>query len=179
MPDTDTQTTEQTPEDDKSKGEGTDWSEFTKALEADGLKPGQVAERLAASRRWEERAKANQEQLEALKKSQMSDTEKAIEEAKAAGRAEAHGEVGQRLAAAEIKAALAGVVEDPASIVEDLNLAKYVTDKGDVDTEAVKALAEKFQKLSPGKGSADLKQGTRGKAAGGEQDDGEKWFRSL
>lgn len=115
----------------------------------------------AEARKWETRAKENKtaaEELDKLRKASQSEQEKAIEAAKDEGRKSATAEVGQKLAAAEIKAALTGVVKNPAGIVEDLNLTKYVTADGDVDEDAVKALKAKYEaELKPGKpgGSAD------------------------
>jgi len=54
----------------------------------------------------------------------------------------------QRMARAEVKAALAGVVEDPESIIEDLNLARFVSDDGDVDNDAINALKSKYATFS-------------------------------
>lgn len=104
----------------------------------------------AQARENEKRAKSNAsaaQELEKLKASMMSETEKAVAEAEARGRASAVSEVGQRVAAAEIKAALTGIVPDPGDIVEDLNLARYVTDSGEVDTKAVAALKKKYEGL--------------------------------
>lgn len=102
------------------------------------------------SRRQEDRAKANANaarELEELKKSQQTDAERAVAEAEQRGRAAVLAEYGQRLAAAEIKAALAGIVPDPALVLEDLNLARYVTETGDVNTEAVDALKARWTSI--------------------------------
>jgi len=109
------------------------------------------------ARENEKRAKSNAsaaKELEQLKASMMSETEKAVAEAEARGRAAAVSEVGQRIAAAEIKAALTGIVPDPGDIVEDLNLARYVTDSGDVDTKAIAALKKKYEALKTPPASA-------------------------
>jgi len=121
----------------------------------------------ALARKHESQAKANAtkaKEFDQLKASQMSETEKAVEEAKQAGRAEAMAETGKVLAAAEIRVALTGVVSDPAEIVEDLDLSKYLTDTGEVDTEKVEKLRRKYEAMAkPVKGSGpDLKQGNRG-----------------
>lgn len=132
----------------------------------------------ALARKHEDQAKRNAKaakELEQLKRSQMDENEKAIAEAEERGRTAARLEVAEKLAAAEIKAELKGVVDDPAAIVEDLNLRKYVTDDGEVDSDAIVQLREKFSRLaksdssssngsagSTGKGSPDLKQGVRG-----------------
>lgn len=117
----------------------------------------------ALARKHEDRSKKATAELEKLKKAQMSESEQALTEAEERGRKAATAEAGQKLAAAEIKAALAGVVPDPKLIVEDLNLAKYVNDDGDVDDEAVKVLKEKYVALAkPGKARGDGDGGSRG-----------------
>lgn len=54
----------------------------------------------------------------------------------------------QRLARAEIKASLAGVVDNPESIIEDLNLSRFVGEDGEVDAAAVLALRNKYAGFS-------------------------------
>lgn len=106
----------------------------------------------AIARKHEDRAKANYpavKELEELKKSQMSDTERAVKEAEERGRIGAASEFGQKIAAAELKAALAGLIPDPQGVIEDLNLAKFVTENGDVDLAAVTALKEKYAAIAP------------------------------
>lgn len=95
----------------------------------------------------EKTAKAANAELEKLRKAAMSDQEKAVAVARDEGRSEATKAAGERLAAAEIKAALTGVVPDPMAIVEDLALGRYVTEDGDVDAAAVTKLAEKYAAL--------------------------------
>lgn len=138
---------------------------------AAGDKPdleAEVAKWKALARKHEGNAKSNSDaakELAALKAANQSDTEKAVTEAEQRGRSAATSELAQRIAAAEVRAALTGVVADPASIVEDLNLAKYVTDTGDVDQEAVTALRKKYESIAPKVPSPDLKQGKQGSGA--------------
>lgn len=126
----------------------------------------EVAKWKELSRKNESRASANAEaakELAALKAANQTDNEKAIAEAEQRGRSAATAEVAQKLAAAEVRAALTGVVPDPAAIVEDLNLAKYVTETGDVNQEAVTALRTKYASMVPVKPpTPDLKQGDQG-----------------
>ncbi len=103
-------------------------------------------------------------ELEELRKAHQTESEKALDEARSEGRREA----ATMVAAAKIEAALTNIVPDPASIVEDLNLAKYVTDKGDVDTDAIAALKAKYEALKPtgnsdkgNKSHPDMGQGRR------------------
>lgn len=53
----------------------------------------------------------------------------------------------ERVARAEIKAALAGVVDDADAVIEDLNLARFIGLDGDIDENAVAALRIKYQSL--------------------------------
>lgn len=123
------------------------------------------------ARKQEARAKANaeaQKKLEELQKTQMSDQERAVAEAEQRGRQAATSEVGKKIAAAELKAALTGIVQNPAAFVDDLDLSRYVTDTGDVDDDAIKSLAEKYREAfaatgqGNGAGRPDLRQGHRG-----------------
>jgi hypothetical protein len=125
----------------------------------------------ALARKHEQRATSNAaaaKELEKLKKSQMSDTEKAVTEAEERGRNTARLEAGEKVAAAEIKAALKGVVPDPAAIVEDLNLKRYLTDDGEVDDDAVEKLRTKYEAAFKSNGKTkdgdkpDLGQGDKG-----------------
>jgi hypothetical protein len=99
------------------------------------------------ARKNEDKAKANAaaaKELEALKASQMSETEKAVAEAEQRGRQQATTAAAGKLAAAEVRAALTGVVPDPAAIIEDLDMSRYVTADGDVDEAAVAKLRDKY-----------------------------------
>lgn len=105
----------------------------------------------ALARKHERQSKANAAELEKLRKAGLSDQEKAIEEAREAGRAEAAKATATKLAAAELKAA--GIPKD---IVEDLDLTKFLDEEGEVDTDKVEAHAKKYSSLTkPGPGSAD------------------------
>lgn len=129
----------------------------------------EIAKWKALARKNEDRAKENAakaREYEALKAAQMTETEKAVADAMAAGRAEALSAVGQRLAAAEIRAALTGIVPDPSAIAEDLDLSRYVDDAGEVDAAKVQALADKFASFAPKPGGPDLGAGNRGTPAG-------------
>lgn len=119
----------------------------------------------AMARKHERDAKKATRELEQVRKANQTDQEKAIEAAKDEGRKSALTEAGQRLAGAEIKAALSGVVPDPKAIVEDLNLAKYVNDDGEVDEDAVKALREKYAALNGGRKGQSFDGGAKDKDA--------------
>jgi hypothetical protein len=95
------------------------------------------------SRKQEERAKANAaaaKELEQLRAAQMSEAEKIAAEAESRGRSAALAEVGQRLVRAEFAARSAGRIG--ADVLDDLNLAKFLTEDGEPDTAAIdKAVA--------------------------------------
>lgn len=95
------------------------------------------------SRKQEERAKANAaaaKELEQFRASQMSETEKVAAEAEKRGRSAALAEVGQRLVRAEFAARSAGRIGD--DVLDDLNLAKFLTEDGEPDLKAIdKAVA--------------------------------------
>ncbi|MFE9624287.1 hypothetical protein [Streptomyces sp. NPDC006527] len=137
--------------DDSDTDDGDEWSTVVKQWKAEGLKPAQIAERLKASRKWEQRAKKNSEaatELARLKREGMSETEAAV----AAARAEERVKGGERIARSAFLAAAKGRIPNPAEVVEDINLKKYVDDEGDVDDEAIAALVDK---LAPSKSGKD------------------------
>lgn len=168
--------------DDTTTDDSTDDSTSTDAPEtgADDTSTDDLANEVekwkAMSKKNEAQAKANAKaakELEKLRAESMSETEKAVAEAEQRGRTAALTEAGERLAAAEIKAALATIVEDPAQIVEDLNLRKYLTDEGEVDAEAVGKLRTKYEAIArPGRPAGSADGGARG-------DDSKKRAASL
>lgn len=97
------------------------------------------------------------EAAEAARLAALSDADRRVEEARLAGKEEATKGFGAVLAAAKIEAALTGIVPDPAAIVEDLNVARYLTEAGEVDTAKVAELRAKYVALAkaPTAGSAD------------------------
>ena len=103
------------------------------------------------ARKHEDRAKTNQKavsELETLRQSQMSDQEKALEDARTTSRAETLREIGAHLVTAEFRAQAAGrlTAEQVAELVEDIDMTKYLTETGEVDAERV---ARKVEALAP------------------------------
>jgi len=99
----------------------------------------QVAYWKHQARRHESTSKKNHEELETLRKQGMSDQERAVEEAREAGRNEANAAATVRVVAAELKAA--GV---PADDIADLDLSKFLTSEGEVDADKVSATGARF-----------------------------------
>jgi len=81
-----------------------------------------------------------------LEEASKTELEKAQEAARLAD--ERASKAVESIAAAEIKAALTGIVDDPAAIIEDLNVSKFTKD-GAVDTEAITALRGKYAAMLP------------------------------
>lgn len=124
----------------------------------------------AQARKHEERAKANAKaakELEDFKRQTMSETEKAIDEARTAGRREALTEAGSRIAAAEFRAAASGRMglEQIETLLDGVNLARFVNDDGDVDRSAVSkfvdGIAPQPTENQPAVPLLDLGQGAR------------------
>lgn len=124
----------------------------------------QALDRMKAERNEaQKQLKALQKDLDQLRQAQMSESEKAVAEAEARGRATAAAEFGQKLAAARFvaEAARRNAEFDATAVLEDLNLAKYVTDDGEPDTKGLAAVVERLvpEKAAPAGprfGNADL-----------------------
>lgn len=106
------------------------------------------------ARDWEKKAKADERarrvaenELKKLREQGMSDAEKAIEKARSEALAEgekaAMSKVGRALVAAEARAALAGRRDDADDLIEDLDIAKFLTEDGQPDKARLKAWAER------------------------------------
>jgi hypothetical protein len=103
------------------------------------LKVAQAA--LESERKQHEKA---QRALAQAKQAQMSEAEKAIAAARDEGRAEASRAAGRRLAAAEFRALASGRLADPAALLEDINLDRFVGDDGEPDQDAISHAVERL-----------------------------------
>jgi hypothetical protein len=115
------------------------------------------------SRKNEQQAKANAQaakELEEFKKSQLSDTEKLIESARAETAKQLKTEFATKLVDSELKAALNSRIMDGAALLE-FNKNSFITDEGDVDTEAIQSWVEAHSKSATAP-APDLGQGSRG-----------------
>lgn len=124
-------------------------TDATSATPADG-ESAEVAKWKAMARKHEDAEKALAKKLADVQQAQMTESEKAIETARSEGRTEAKREGATKVAAAELRAALkeAGVA-DPSGVIDALDLAKFVTDDGDIDDSAVAATKATFAALAP------------------------------
>jgi hypothetical protein len=122
---------------------------------------------LAEARKWEQRAKENhgaKKELDDLKKSGMTELEKAVAEATEAGKAEARREAAAQLVDARIEAAAANRLSELqlAQLLEGIDRARFLTEDGQVDAEKVKKFVDA---VAPATAPADLGQGNRGSGA--------------
>lgn len=137
----------------------------------EGGKRALEAERKARSEA-EKAAKAATAELEKLRKLTMSETEKAIAEAKASARAELMAEVGAERVENAVRAATAGRNVDADALLDGLDRARFLTDDGKPDTqkitEWVDRIAPKGQ-TPPKPAAKDIGQGARPGATGASQ----------
>lgn len=165
MPDTDASTdapTSATDADaDKAAGDSTDWKAEAEKWQS-------------LARKHEDRAKANAgaaKELDEFRRQSMSEQERAIEAARAEGRAEAAAQLGGRLAEAEFRAVAAGRMSDDqlSTLLEGVNLARFVGENGEIDRAAVArfvdGIAPKQQDEPKVPAFPDLGQGARTDAA--------------
>lgn len=125
---------------------------------------------LAESRKHEARAKANAaaaKELESLRASSMTDLERATQQARDEGRAEALRVANSKLVSAEIRAAAAGRPIDVAALIEGIDPGRFVTDDGDVDTAAITSWLDRIAPAADPASSGprrvvDFGQGVRG-----------------
>lgn len=103
----------------------------------------------AEARKWEQRAKENRQaatELEKQRQATMTESEKAIAEAEARGRTSAATEYGTRLARSEFDA-LAGrrnAEFDTSAALEFVDLTKFLTEDGDLNSKAIQAAVERL-----------------------------------
>lgn len=126
----------------------------------DAGKKALAAERTRA-KTAEAKAKALEAELEEIKRSQMTDQEKAIAEARAAARSEALAEAASAVAAAEFRAAAAGRLDDDQveTLLAGLDVAAFTTE-GQVDKTKISEFMSKFAPEAQSR-SVDRGQGSR------------------
>lgn len=144
---------------DTATDAGTDTGTTQQAGQADLGDAGQRA--LAEERRAR---KAAERDLAALRKASMTEQEKAVSEAKAAGLAEAQKAAGPRLVRAEFRAAATNRVDKGTldAYLEDVDLSKFLGDDGEPDVKAIEA---RIKRLGGGDGRTNFDGGPRGGTA--------------
>lgn len=115
------------------------------------------------SRKNEQQAKANAQaakELEELKRSQLSETERLIQQAKEETQRSVKQEFAQKLVDAELKAALNGKVLDGGALLE-FNKNQFITEDGEIDSTSIHSWVEAHSKPAAAP-APDLGQGVRG-----------------
>ena len=115
--------------------------------------------------------KADSEELTRLRKETESATEKAVREAREQAAAEERARVAPQAVRAEFKAAAKGVLTDAQrdAFLEDADLTKYLTDKGEVDVDKV---AKKVEALAPAKPEKEKPRAPRDTGQGNRSEGG-------
>ena len=117
------------------------------------------------ARKHEKAFKDTSKELEGFKAQSMTEQEKAIAEAKQTGMNEAKSLFGAKLVASEIKVGLNGRIDEDSfqKLINRLNVNSFLTDDGDVDTDAVSELVKALiPEDDTKKKSLNLGQGSRG-----------------
>jgi hypothetical protein len=115
------------------------------------------------SRKNEQQAKANAQaakELEELRRSQLSDTDRLIEQTKTETAREIRTEFAQKLVDAELKAALNGRVLEGNALL-DFNRSAFITEGGEIDFASIQSWVEAHSKTAS-LSVPDLGQGARG-----------------
>lgn len=120
----------------------------------------------------EKARKALEREVEQLRQQTMSDTEKAIAQAKVEARTEVLREVGSERVADAIRVATAGRNLDVDALLEGLDASRFLNEDGTPDRDAIAAwidrIAPKIDEVDPDPvtpPTVDLGQGPRGAAA--------------
>ena len=154
---TEPETLTETPTDGEDGGGGESVETTVADLEA------QVAKWKALSQKTEKQAKANDQavrELGELRKNQLTDQERLVESAKDETRLAVRVEFAGKLVDAELKSSLAGRSLD-ASALLDFDKSTFITDGGDVDSDAIGAWVETHS-IKTGLAKPELGQGARG-----------------
>ena len=141
-----------------------------------GLTPDQLKGRLEASKKWEQRAKANvphedyaavKAELDAIKQANESDADKAVREAREQAATDTRAAMQQETVQAMARMALRtkGVKdEDITAFVTETNLSVFVNDDGQVDDERLMARVDRYAGTAGGQKWPATGQGRRGGA---------------
>jgi len=108
----------------------------------------QVGKSRSEAKNLRERLKQSEPKIaeyDRLVQASKTDQERAEEARKAAE--ERASSAFQRMARAEVKSALAGLVDNPDEIVDDLNLSRFVDEDGEVNADAIATLRARYAGL--------------------------------
>ena len=137
-------------------------SEAPELSETDTLK-AEVDKWKSLSRKNEQQAKANiaaAKELETIRQSQLTETEKLIEQTKTETALSVRREFANKLADAELKSALQGKLMDADSLLS-FEKSSFILDDGNIDSEAIQSWVEAHSKTTDTP-ATDFGQGARG-----------------
>jgi len=138
-------------------------TEASELSETDKLQ-AEVDKWKSLSRKNEQQAKANlaaAKELEEIKQSQLTDTEKLIEQTKTETALSVRREFASKLVDAELKSQLAGKVLDAGALLS-FDKSSFIQDDGNIDSEAIQSWVEAHSNTTEIP-APDLGQGNRGK----------------
>jgi len=138
-------------------------TEASELSETDKLQ-AEVDKWKSLSRKNEQQAKANlaaAKELEEIKQSQLTDTEKLIEQTKTETALSVRREFASKLIDAELKSQLAGKVLDAGALLS-FDKSSFIQDDGNIDSEAIQSWVEAHSNTTEIP-APDLGQGNRGK----------------
>ena len=137
-------------------------SEAPELSETDTLK-AEVDKWKSLSRKNEQQAKANiaaAKELETIRQSQLTETEKLIEQTKTETALSVRREFANKLADAELKSALQGKLMDADSLLS-FEKSSFILDDGNIDSEAIQSWVEAHSTKAEPR-TQDLAQGASG-----------------
>lgn len=138
-------------------------TETSELSETDKLQ-AEVDKWKSLSRKNEQQAKANlaaAKELEEIKQSQLTDTEKLIEQTKTETALSVRREFASKLVDAELKSQLSGKVLDAGALLS-FDKSSFIQDDGNIDSEAIQSWVEAHSNTMETP-APDLGQGNRGK----------------
>tara|TARA_R110000772_G_scaffold51381_2_gene117957 strand:- start:7370 stop:7963 length:594 start_codon:yes stop_codon:yes gene_type:complete len=162
-------TTEQTETPEAEAVDESTETETPELSETDTLK-AEVDKWKSLSRKNEQQAKANMaasKELETIRQSQLSETERLIEQTKTETALSVRKEFATKLVDAELKSALQGKLMGAESLLS-FEKSSFVLDDGNIDSEAIQSWVEAHSKTTDTP-APDLGQGSRGKNPGKSQ----------
>ena len=144
-------------------------SEAPELSEMDTLK-AEVDKWKSLSRKNEQQAKSNMaaaKELENIRQSQLTETEKLIEQTKTDTALSVRREFATKLVDAELKSALQGKLMDAGALLS-FEKSSFILDDGNIDSEAIQSWVEAHSKNTETP-APDLGQGARGNNPGKSQ----------
>lgn len=152
----------QTDTNESTQDEALDGAETPQLSEMDTLK-AEVDKWKSLSRKNEQQAKANSlaaKELDEIRKSQQTDTERLIEQTKTETALSVRKEFAVKLVDAELKSQLNGRVLDGGSVLQ-FDKSSFIDDEGNIDSEAIQSWVEAHSKTTDVP-APNLGQGVRG-----------------